>query len=409
MLDGCVPDVAIGNNLSIYGPAVPSHPQWTILESMNPLAFLGAFQDEVNISTVSRQIHLPQNQFVFYEDFSSRDRWADTYSTVKNQTPSPSRLVTVADESPLTFTPSLQSSQESPKPPGGKSKKQLSRKKANVTNGNGVNGNNGATYHKLKKHVKMQERDRITANKLRLRKKEDLMRLQSVEQAMEQRHKTLSRSVDDLKEEVLYLKMQLLQHKSCKCTLIQHYINEEAQQFFIKSNSSKFLYHVILTLIDFYLDLSGAKRSICILGTRTILKAAKDSAFRVLHTLRYESEDFIEYAVHSSHTGDWAYGNGFLVYAKAPADQVFQISVQATPNTEQLLGDSDGSIILPQGAPSLYYVTQTVIDYNKDRTGYVQEMQIVGTFVHRTDAINAARKLLDPLDFAEYDTPEKMK
>jgi hypothetical protein len=48
---------------------------------------------------------------------------------------------------------------------------------------------------------------------------------------MEERHRTLSRSVDDLKEEVLYLKMQLLQHTSCNCTLIHHYINEEAKQY----------------------------------------------------------------------------------------------------------------------------------------------------------------------------------
>jgi hypothetical protein len=252
MLDGCNPDVTIENDLTVYGPAIPSHPQWEFSESMNPLAFLGAFQDEVDTSTLSRQTQLPQNQFVFYEDFSSRDRWADTYSTVKNQTLSPERLVTVADGSPLTFTPSLQSSQEPPKKPGGKSKKQLSeraapnparhnvrgdtytdnkRKKAIVADGNGINASNGVTYRKLKKHEQMQERNRIAANKLRLRKKEDLARLQSVEQAMEQRHKTLSRSVDDLKEEVLYLKTQLLQHKGCNCTLIQHSINEEAQQY----------------------------------------------------------------------------------------------------------------------------------------------------------------------------------
>ncbi|KIL88524.1 hypothetical protein FAVG1_08606 [Fusarium avenaceum] len=85
------------------------------------------------------------------------------------------------------------------------------------------------------------------------------------------------------------------------------------------------------------------------------------------------------------------------------------MSIQATPNTEQILGDSDRSIILPQGAPSLYYVTQTVINYNKDRTGCIQEIQIEGIFVYRTDTINAARKLLDPLDYAEYDKPEKMK
>jgi hypothetical protein len=252
MLDGCIPDVTIENDLTIYGPAVPSHPQWEFSESMNPLAFLGAFQDEVDTSTLSRQTQLPQNQFVFYEDFSSRDRWADTYSTVKNQTLSPERLVTVADGSPLTFTPSLQSSQEPPKKPGRNSKKQLSehtapksarrnargdtntdnkRKKAIISDRNGINDSNDATNRKLKKHEQVQERNRIAANKLRLRKKEDLERLQSGEQAMEQRHRTLSRSVDDLKEEVLYLKMQLLQHTSCNCALIQHYINEEARQY----------------------------------------------------------------------------------------------------------------------------------------------------------------------------------
>jgi hypothetical protein len=252
ILDGCIPDVAIENDLTVYGPAVPSHPQWELSESMNPLTFLGAFQDEVDINTLSRQTHLPQNQFLLFEDLSWRDHWADTYFIVKNQTLSPERLVTVADESPLTFTPSLQSSQEPPKKPGGKSKKQVSeraapksarhnvradtytdnkRKKAIVIDRNGINASNGATYRELKKYEQMQERNRIAANKLRLRKKEDLARLHSVEQAMEQRHKTLSRSVDELKEEVLDLKTQLLQHKSCNCTLIHHYITGEAQQY----------------------------------------------------------------------------------------------------------------------------------------------------------------------------------
>ncbi|KAH7205831.1 uncharacterized protein BKA55DRAFT_600252 [Fusarium redolens] len=175
------------------------------------------------------------------------------------------------------------------------------------------------------------------------------------------------------------------------------------------SNSSELLYHIILTVIDFHLDPSGAKRSVYILGTRAALEPAKDLAFRVLHTLKYKPDDFIEYAIHSSHTGTWDHGDGVLIYAKAPAGQVFLVSIQVTPNTERLLADRDGAILLPQGIASLHYVTQTVIDYNKDRTGCVQEMQIEGTFVHRADARKAAWELLDPLDYAEYDTPEKMK
>jgi hypothetical protein len=179
--------------------------------------------------------------------------------------------------------------------------------------------------------------------------------------------------------------------------------------FFTMQNSSELLYHIILTVIDFHLEPSGSQRAIYILGTRATIEAAKDSAFKVLHTLRYKPDDFVEYAVHSRHVGTWDHGDGVLIYAKAPAGQVFLVSIQVTPNTELLKADQDGAILLPHGVPSLHYVTQTVIDYNKDRTGCVQQMQIEGTFVHRADARKAAQKLLDPLDYVEYDTPDKMK
>ncbi|KAJ9419455.1 hypothetical protein QL093DRAFT_2364560 [Fusarium oxysporum] len=153
---------------------------------------------------------------------------------------------------------------------------------------------------------------------------------------------------------------------------------------FVMSNSPELLYHIILTVIDYHVDPSGAKRSIYVLGTNATLEAAKSSAFRVLDTLHYRPEYF------------------------APAGQVFLISIQATPNDEKLLMDSNGGIFMSNGIPSLHYVMQTTIDYNKDRTGCVQETQIEGTFIHRADAYAAARKLLDPLDYADYDTPEKM-
>jgi Fe-S cluster assembly iron-binding protein IscA len=178
--------------------------------------------------------------------------------------------------------------------------------------------------------------------------------------------------------------------------------------FFIMSNIPELLYHIILTVIDYHVDPSGAQRSIHILGTRSTLEAAKHSSYRVLQALRYKPQDFVQFAVHSSHTGTWAHGNGVLVYARAPAGQVFLVSVQATPNTEDLVMDHEGGVILPRGASSLHYIVQTTIDYNKDRTGCEQEMQIEGTFVHRSRALAAAQKLLDPLDYVDYETPEKM-
>ncbi|WXC67279.1 hypothetical protein SNK03_013063 [Fusarium graminearum] len=174
------------------------------------------------------------------------------------------------------------------------------------------------------------------------------------------------------------------------------------------SSTPELLYHIILTVIDYHLDPSGATRSIYILATRATLEAAKESSYRVIHVLRYKPQDFLKYAVHSSHTGTWAHGDGVLIYAKAPAGQVFLVSVQTTPNTEKLVINHQGGVILPYGIPSLHCILQMTIDYNKDCTGYEQEMQIEGTFIHRSNALTAARKLLDPLDYIDYETPEKM-
>ncbi|KAH7190731.1 hypothetical protein DER44DRAFT_678310, partial [Fusarium oxysporum] len=252
MLDGYTPDEAIGDDLTVYGAAVPSYPQWELSESMNPPAFLAAFQNEVDITTLSRQDSLSQDQFLFYGESSSGDRWVDTYSTVKNQTLSPERLVTVVDEPPSTLTPSLQLSQEPLKEPSRKRKAQLSelaapisarrnargdnntddqRRKGIVADGNGTNVGKGATNRKHAKHKQVQERNRIAAEKCRMRKKEDLTKLQCDEQAMEQRHMMLTSCVNDLKDEILYLKTQLLQHTSCSCTLIHHHIEKEAQRY----------------------------------------------------------------------------------------------------------------------------------------------------------------------------------
>ncbi|RYC79320.1 hypothetical protein BFJ63_vAg17799 [Fusarium oxysporum f. sp. narcissi] len=250
MLDGDTPEVTIGDDLTVYDPTVTFYPQWELSESVNPPAFLGAFQNEVDITTLSRQDYLPQGQFLFYGESSSGDRWVDTYSTVKNQTLLSERLVTVNDEPPSALTPSLQLSQEPPKKPGLKSNRQLSERVAPksarhnargdnntddqkrtgiVADGSGINVINGMTNRKHAKHKQVQERNRIAAEKCRMRKKEELARLQSDEQAIEQRHRMLSSCVDDLKEEILHLKTQLLQHTSCNCTLIHHHIEKEAQ------------------------------------------------------------------------------------------------------------------------------------------------------------------------------------
>ncbi|KAG7421273.1 hypothetical protein ACKAV7_001914 [Fusarium commune] len=252
MLDGYIPDETIGGGLTVCGAAVLSHPRLEFSESVYSSDFVGASQDEVDLTTLSRQARLSNEQFEFYEDVGSGDRWVDDYSIVKNQSLLPEYMRMVADEPPSTLTPLPQLSQEPLKKPGRKRKTQLSelagpisarrkakgdnnkddqRRKGIITNKNGINVTNNATNRKYAKHKQVQERNRIAANKCRMRKKQDQTRLQSVEQDMEQRHMMLSSCVDNLKEEVLYLKTQLLQHTSCDCTLIHHHIEKEAQRY----------------------------------------------------------------------------------------------------------------------------------------------------------------------------------
>ncbi|KAH7126445.1 hypothetical protein B0J13DRAFT_530988 [Dactylonectria estremocensis] len=164
------------------------------------------------------------------------------------------------------------------------------------------------------------------------------------------------------------------------------------------------LHHTTLTVIDYHEDPSGATRSVYVLGTHSTLEASKVFATSALQGLKYEPSDFAEYTVRSA--GPWTHGDGVLVFARAPAGQVFLIGIDTTPNNEALPASPDGAVVLPQGADLLHYVLQTTIDYNQDRTGSVQATEIEGSYVLRADAWAAARKCLDPEQFVKYDMLE---
>ncbi|KAF4414669.1 hypothetical protein FACUT_14078 [Fusarium acutatum] len=74
------------------------------------------------------------------------------------------------------------------------------------------------------------ERNRIAANKCRLRKRDEALALASREETMEDQHRYLMTCFDSLTVEVYHLKTQLLQHTECNCVLIQNYIANEAQK-----------------------------------------------------------------------------------------------------------------------------------------------------------------------------------
>ncbi|KAJ4122929.1 hypothetical protein NW768_009919 [Fusarium equiseti] len=78
---------------------------------------------------------------------------------------------------------------------------------------------------------KIQERNRIASNKFRVKKREDAIKLRADEEDMERANRDLTNCVSELTLQVYELKMKLLQHTDCDCTLIQDYIGTEAQRY----------------------------------------------------------------------------------------------------------------------------------------------------------------------------------
>ncbi|CZR49777.1 uncharacterized protein FPRO_15986 [Fusarium proliferatum ET1] len=76
-----------------------------------------------------------------------------------------------------------------------------------------------------------KERNRIVSGKFRAKKREHMLRVQSEEQELERTNYDLSICVANLTREVQELKMKLLQHTDCDCSLIHDYLAIEAQRY----------------------------------------------------------------------------------------------------------------------------------------------------------------------------------
>lgn len=80
-------------------------------------------------------------------------------------------------------------------------------------------------------HKRLQQRNRQAASRFRARKRDDTEKLRVVEEESERQNQQLFQSVTELTQKVYQLKMQLLQHSDCDCSLIQNYIQNEAQRY----------------------------------------------------------------------------------------------------------------------------------------------------------------------------------
>lgn len=166
------------------------------------------------------------------------------------------------------------------------------------------------------------------------------------------------------------------------------------------------LFHTLLTVINYHTDTSGSTRTVFVLGTHTTLPAAKAFASKAIITLGYDPSDFEQYATRDTAEGEWKHGDGVLAYAKAPAGQEFIVSIDTTPNNENLPEGADHTLKLPQKSEHLHYVLQTKTDYNQDKSGAFQTTEIEGCYVRRVDALSAAKMTLAEMDkqgFSQYD------
>lgn len=98
----------------------------------------------------------------------------------------------------------------------------------------GTHGRHGSEHsdQQGKNHSQhTKERNRIAAGKSRAKKREHTLRVQSEEQELERTNHDLSICVANLTREVQELKMKLLQHTDCDCSLIHDYLAAEAQRY----------------------------------------------------------------------------------------------------------------------------------------------------------------------------------
>jgi hypothetical protein len=116
--------------------------------------------------------------------------------------------------------------------------------KANTaTGGRGTGPSNrpcGTDDHHSSEHLNQQgkshhqhtkESNRTAAGKYRVKKREYMLRVLSQEQELEQTNHDLSTGVAHLTRDVQELKMKLLQHTNCDCSLIHEYLAVEVQRY----------------------------------------------------------------------------------------------------------------------------------------------------------------------------------
>jgi hypothetical protein len=237
----------------------------TLSASSNPLWEQWCSMDQQTLpqSTEGRTLAnvYKQSEFLFNDSIptsatSSLDQWSYPYSSATfTDTPSVFQMSSpqTSHQLGIPSPPSTTEEEEQRKPkrcPNKISARKSLRSdfsqgsKANVATGGGGSsrsnrpcGSHGRhrgehSDRQRKDHSQhTKERNRIAANKFRTKKREHTLRLQSEVQELERTNHNLSIYLANLTREIQELKMKLLQHTGCDCSLIHEYLAAEAQRY----------------------------------------------------------------------------------------------------------------------------------------------------------------------------------
>jgi len=149
------------------------------------------------------------------------------------------------------------------------------------------------------------------------------------------------------------------------------------------------LYHILIAQAHLKKDVNSVGENVRVCGTYTSLPAAKAAAHRTLFDAGYEQEWFTEFDVREDQFPTSMRKSGLMVYAVAPDETTFSVSLATTPNLLGVEANKDGKVML-----ELYHVLQTTVDYGRVEGGEERETNIEGSFESYAAAWKFAKVVL---------------
>ena len=176
----------------------------------------------------------PHNILTHIDPSRSRTQYGQTTPPDDEQLHSFESELLLQDQQGLTYSggssttdephrsPSSNAGQSAALPP-----KRIRKNGGRASKKESLDPNNPEDYRRSK----FLERNRVAASKCRQKKKEWTNNLENRARGLQKENNSLHHIVDSCKEEILFLKGEMLKHSNCGCSEIQDYLQQGAQSY----------------------------------------------------------------------------------------------------------------------------------------------------------------------------------